>query len=238
MSEAAWACEASCFANNPQPDLQEGLGELEIKAESLRFVACAGRDLLEDASFNIENWLVRKVEAGFRNSVSATIILGDGVGKPMGILNPRAGVVICETGQATAAGSVTWQDLYMLKWDVPQIWHSNAAFYMNARTFAQISTMSDAAGRPIFSQPPQGELVPTIAGSPVRILTQMPDIAPGSTPVMFGDLRAGYMLVTRSGLSMTPDPYTAGGWCVLFRFSMRVGGAPICPNAVRVLRIR
>jgi hypothetical protein len=34
MIDAAWACEASCFANNPQDDLKEGLGELEIKAEN------------------------------------------------------------------------------------------------------------------------------------------------------------------------------------------------------------
>jgi HK97 family phage major capsid protein len=51
---AAWACEASCFANNPQPDLQDGLGELEIKAETLRFVCCVGSDLLADAAFNLE----------------------------------------------------------------------------------------------------------------------------------------------------------------------------------------
>jgi copper(I)-binding protein len=35
----AWACESSCFANNPTPDLQAGLGELEIKAETIRIVA-------------------------------------------------------------------------------------------------------------------------------------------------------------------------------------------------------
>src|SRR5215831_5788107 len=28
MQDAAWACEAACFANNPAPDLQDGLGEL------------------------------------------------------------------------------------------------------------------------------------------------------------------------------------------------------------------
>ena len=37
MRVGAWACEASCFSNNPQPDLQDGLGELEIKTEALRF---------------------------------------------------------------------------------------------------------------------------------------------------------------------------------------------------------
>jgi hypothetical protein len=41
MGLAGWACEASCFANNPTPDLQAGLGELEIKAETIRYTACA-----------------------------------------------------------------------------------------------------------------------------------------------------------------------------------------------------
>ena len=45
---AAWACQTACFANNPQPNLQEGLGELEIKPETLRYVVCATSDLLED----------------------------------------------------------------------------------------------------------------------------------------------------------------------------------------------
>jgi len=45
---AGWTCEASCFANNPQPDLQDGLGELEIKAETLRYIVCASNDLLAD----------------------------------------------------------------------------------------------------------------------------------------------------------------------------------------------
>src|SRR5262245_57196320 len=61
LKTAAWACESSCFANNPMPDLQDGLGELEMKAESLRYIVCAGSDLLQDAAFNIEAWIMRKV---------------------------------------------------------------------------------------------------------------------------------------------------------------------------------
>src|SRR5262249_7636710 len=33
MEVAAWACESSCFANNPHQDLSEGLGTLEKKAD-------------------------------------------------------------------------------------------------------------------------------------------------------------------------------------------------------------
>ena len=36
MGLGSWACEGSCgFANNPQPDLSEGLGVLEIKPETI-----------------------------------------------------------------------------------------------------------------------------------------------------------------------------------------------------------
>jgi HK97 family phage major capsid protein len=107
MIDSAWACEASCFANNPQPDLQEGLGELEIKAETLRHIVCAGSDLIQDANFNIEQWVLQKVSQGFRNTLNNAIMVGDGLGKPMGILNPHAGIPICDVSPVTPPGMFT-----------------------------------------------------------------------------------------------------------------------------------
>jgi HK97 family phage major capsid protein len=69
-------------ANNPQPDLQEGLGEPEIKAEPIRFVTCATGDLLQDAAFDVETWLFRKVSEGIRATINEAPLIGDGVGKP------------------------------------------------------------------------------------------------------------------------------------------------------------
>src|SRR5262249_29450823 len=119
LNLAAWACEAPCFANNPQPDLAQGLGELEIKAESLRFVVCVGGDLLQDAAFNLEMWILRKVSDGFRNTISSSIIAGDGIGKPSGLLHPNSGIPILDTAPSTPAGQFTWQDLVQLKFDLP-----------------------------------------------------------------------------------------------------------------------
>jgi HK97 family phage major capsid protein len=75
MALGAWACESSCFANNPTPDLQAGLGEMKIEAETIRFVACATFDLLEDASFNVENWLVQKASDGMRMTINHALLL-------------------------------------------------------------------------------------------------------------------------------------------------------------------
>jgi hypothetical protein len=61
-------CEASCFANNPTPDLTEGLGTLETKPETLRYPVCATSDLLAGASFNVEQRLLNKVARVFRGT--------------------------------------------------------------------------------------------------------------------------------------------------------------------------
>lgn len=237
MQDAAWACDASCFANNPQSDLAEGLGELEIKAESLRYIACAGSDLLADAAFDIEGWIFRKAATGFRNTINQAIVGGDGINKPMGFLNPASGIIACETGERTPAGQISWQDLVALKYEVPPQWLGAGTYFMNSRTLALLLTMSDATGRPILMQLPTGLPALTIAGSPIQLVTQMPDVLPGSTPVAFGSWKDGYMLVTRSGLTMRPDPFTAG-FCTLYRFEARVGGAVTCGNAIRLLRVR
>jgi len=242
LLEAAWACQTDCFANNPAADLTKGLGELELKPETLRFIVCTSRDILEDASVDIENWMLTKVNWAFRNTISTAIISGDGQGKPLGILNPAAGIPICDTSDATPAGQFTWQDLIMLKWQVPMQFHggngngNGGRYLMNQNTFGLTLTMSDAMGRPIMIATPTDNGSFIVNGSPVQIVTQMPDVAPGATPVAFGNWNIAYMVVNRKAVAMQQDPYSAG-FCILFKFESRVGGGVICANAARLMRI-
>jgi len=239
---AAWACETSCFANNPQPNLTDGLGELEIKPETLRYIVCATRDILEDASINIESWMLNKVNQAFRRTISTALMTGDGVGKPVGILNPNAGIQVCDTAPATPVDSFTWQDLVALKWQVPMQYHGGAGtrYLMNQNTFGLLLTMSDASGRPMLVQFPQNTPAGPgflLNGTPIQIVTQMPDVAPGTTPIAFGNWPEVYMVVNRRAVTMQQDPYSAG-FCILYKFEGRIGGGIICPSAARLLRIR
>lgn len=236
LDQAAWACESDCFANNPKANLTDGLGELEIKPETLRYIVCATRDILEDASVNIEQWMLGKVNFAFRNTISTAIMTGDGNGRPMGILNPRSGIPACETCEATPAGQFTWQDLIMLKWQVAMQYHSGGRYLMNQNTFGLTLTMADANNRPIMIASPTDNGQFLLNGSPVNIATQMPDVAGGATPVAFGNWNQAYMVVNRKAITMQNDPYSAG-FCVLFKFESRVGGAVICPRAARLLKI-
>ena len=234
---AAWACETQCFANNPTQQIGEGLGEIEVKPESLRYIVCASRDLLDDASVNIEQWLFGKVNRAFRSTISNAIVSGDGVGKPLGFMNPAAGIPICDTSDNTPAGQLTWQDLVLLKWQVPlQFQAGGGQYLMNQNTFGQVLTLSDASGRPIMVASPTQNGQYLISGSGVTIATQMPNVEPGSTPVAYGNWKQAYMVVNRKAVTMQQDPYSAG-FCILFKFEARIGGAIICPLAARLLRI-
>jgi HK97 family phage major capsid protein len=167
---------------------------------------------LQDAAFSVENWILRKVSTGMRNAINETIIVGDGISKPLGLLNPRSGIPICETSPATEPGQFTWQDLTMLKFEVPVQWHQGASYIMNQRTFALLLSASDANHRPLWSQLPGGLPGYMFAGSPIQIVGQMPDCMPGAVPVGYGNWRETYTIVTRSATTMRADPFSAN-WC-------------------------
>jgi len=182
--------------------------------------------------------MIDKARRAFGAQIGAAVLNGDGFGKPMGILNPAAGIPIMDTSAATPPGFFTWQDLLQLRWSVPLSLQANAgAYLMNQYTWGLCSTMSDANGRPIMTANPTEGAPYLLGGVPVIIAPQMPNVETGATPVAFGNWNRAYMVVNRKGITMTMGPFS-GGFCPIFRFEARIGGAPVCPGAARLLRIR
>ena len=126
----------------------------------------------------------------------------------------------------------------MLAMEIPIQWHAGASFLMNQRTAALLMTMSDATGKPLLGSMQGLHDGPrwSLCGFPVNIASQMPDVAPGSTPVAFGNWQKTYTIVERKGVTMQVDPYSSG-FCSLYKFEARIGGSTTCPNAARLLRI-
>jgi len=77
---------------------------------------------------------VGKVARAMRAAVSAAVMTGDGIGKPLGILNPAAGIPVCETSEHTPTDRFSWQDLVGLRFEVPvQYGDANCAYLCNQR---------------------------------------------------------------------------------------------------------
>jgi HK97 family phage major capsid protein len=237
FDQAEWACSSDCFSGTRIQKIVEGLGEIELKPEELRYIVCCTKDVIEDASVDIEKWLFSKVSRAVNHTVSSAIISGDGIGKPQGILHPASHIPICDVSVNTPPGQFTWQDLILLKWEVALQFHQGAAYVMNQHSFALCLTISDATGRPIMLPSPVEPGQYLINGSPVWIATQFPDVGAGTTPVAFGGWKQVYTLVIRRGLTWLMDPFSAS-FCILQKFSARIGGGITCANAARLLRIR
>jgi hypothetical protein len=104
MGLGAWACESSCFANNPTPDLQAGLGGLEIKAETIRIVACATPRLAGRCQLQRRKLAPAKSQRRPAHDNQPRAAAGRWQRKPLGLLSTTSGIPVCETASSTHPG--------------------------------------------------------------------------------------------------------------------------------------
>jgi HK97 family phage major capsid protein len=137
--------------------------------------------------------LFQKISEGMSAMINEALVVGDGIGRPLGLLHPQSQIPICETSESTPAGQFSWQDLVQLAMQIPVQWQANASFLMNQTTASFLLTMSDALGRPLLQSVEGLHDGPrwSLLGFPIYIASQMPNPAPGSAPVAFGDWRRG-----------------------------------------------
>jgi HK97 family phage major capsid protein len=100
---------------------------------------------------------------------------------------------------------------------------------MNQRTAALLMTMSDGLGKPMLQSIQGLHDGPrwTLLGFPIYIASQLPDVAPGATPVAFGNWRHTYTIVVRKTPTIQVDNFSAG-FCVLYKCEARIGGGVTC----------
>ena len=113
----------------------------------------------------------------------------------------------------------------------------NGTFLMNRSTVSAVRKLKDGANQYVF-QPGlyQMGVGSNILGHPIVEATDMPDVAGGAKPVLFGDFRRGYMIVDRVNLSIMRDPFTqASSGNVRYLARRRVGGQVILPEALTTI---
>ena len=230
-------------AVRPQTETPQ-LTEMQFPTMELYAMPAATPSLLEDAALDVDGWITSEVEAAFAEQESEAFVLGDGVTKPLGFLStPKVSEDAWEWGSlgtvATGAdgafppsgGSDALVDLiYALKAGYRQ----NAHFVMNRRTQAEIRKLKDADGNYLWHAPAGTDANASLMGFPIVEAEDMPDIAPGATPIAFGDFARGYLIVDRTGLRVLRDPFSAKPY-VLFYTTKRVGGGVQDFDAIKLL---
>ncbi|MDP3675767.1 MAG: phage major capsid protein, partial [Novosphingobium sp.] len=200
--------------------------------------------LLDDAHFNIEQWLADQLEAEFNKQETIAFISGDGTNKPRGLLTyvtggasettHPGGVLTVET--AASATAVAADELVTLMYNLAAPYRQNATWLMNSVTGGEIARLKDANGAYIWRESFMVGQPPTLLGRPVEFDEAMPSSAAGLIAIAFGDFKSGYLINDRIGSRILRDPYTNKPF-VQFYATKRVGGGVADPNAIRLLKM-
>ena len=226
---ASWVDEEGTI-----PESDDSFSQVSIGAYKLATLIKVSEELLNDSIFNLESYIATEFGRRIGNKEEESFIVGDGTGKPTGILASSGGGQLGKT--TTSTTSITFDDIIDLYYSLSSPYRKNASFIMNDSTVKAIRKLKDGSGNYIW-QPSMTVGVPdTILNCPVYTSTYVPAIAAGNKTVVFGDY-GYYWIADRQGRSFKRlnELYAVIGQ-VGFVASQRVDGKLILPEAVKYLQ--
>lgn len=207
----------------------------------------ATQQILEDSQFDVESWLAGKIQSRFGRQENTAFMLGDGSGRPRGILNygtvPEASFVWGADPSAYAlgahytgiAGDVSDPDCLFDLVDSLKAPYLASSVWMMTRAFRnKVRKLKDNEDRYLFEPSLQAGTPDRLLGYPVVLSEDMPDVAANAPVAIFGDFGQGYTIADRVGLQVVRDNLTKPGW-IRWYARKRVGGKVTNPEALKVL---
>lgn len=228
---ASWVAEI-----DPRTASQPSFEQIAIENFELATYTDASVKLLEDNAYNLEGFLSGEFAEQFGKAEGLAFVKGTGVGQPKGLLT-ATGIAEINTGNASAFPASNPADVLVKMFHaLPTVHSARGCWIMNRKTLGVVRLWKDAQGRYLVNDAVDGGFS-TLFGRPVIEATDMPDIAAGAFPILFGDL-SGFRIVDRVGLSFLRDPYTlAGVGQVRFHARKRTGSDVTHPDRFVKLKV-
>lgn len=241
---SGWASEVAARPTTATPTFNEivpSFGELYANP-------AATQAMLDDAQFDVEAWLADEIATQFAKAEGTAFVNGDGIDKPKGFLT----YTIAATGDATRSfGQLQYvpvgaaadfpatnpQDkLLDLVHALRAPYRQGAVWVMNSATLAKIRKFKTSDGAFVWQPGLVTGQPDTLLGYPVVESEDMPDITANTTPIAFGNFKAGYLVAERSETNILRDPYSNKPY-VNFYATKRIGGAVSNSEAIKLLKI-
>jgi HK97 family phage major capsid protein len=236
-----WTNETASLTETSTPQIDR----ITIALHELSALPKASQRLLDDSAFDIESWLATRIADKFTRAEATAFINGNGIDKPRGFLNhPQVAndswswgsLGYVASGQSGDFASTSASDsIIELVYALDAQYRANASFVMNSKTAGAVRKMKDADGRFLWADGLAAAEPARLMGYPVLIAEQMPDIAPDTSAIAFGDFSAGYTIAERPDLRVLRDPFSAKPH-VLFYATKRVGGDVSDFSAIKLLK--
>ena len=219
---AAWIEEGEALSFD-----DASFDQLTLDAFKLHVAIKVTDELLNDNTFNLENYIIRQFGKALANAEEDAFLNGNGVKKPTGIFAITGG-----GSTANTVSAVTGDSIIDLVYSLKRPYRKNAVFIMNDKTLSQVRRLKDSTGAYIW-QPNYQD------GEPDRILgykVYTSAFAP-SDAIAFGDI-SYYNIGDRGARSFKElTELFAGNDMTGFVAKERVDGKLVLPEAVQILRI-
>jgi HK97 family phage major capsid protein len=222
-----------------RPGTESTYGQAEVPIDEMACYVDVSNRLLEDAAVNITAEVSSDVAEEFGRMEGAAFVSGNGVKKPLGFMSD-ANVAFSISGSAAAISDADGgvDGLIDLMYALHPFYRSRGVFLANGTTIGKLRKLKDSDKNYIWQPSVQAGQPDTLLGRPIIEAPDMPDIAAGEYPLVFGDFASAYRIFDRVGLSILRDPYSlATTGCTRFHARKRVGGRLIRPEAIRKLKI-
>lgn len=193
-----------------------------------------GRNMLEDAAFDIEGYLTRKFAEASAIDEDNKFLVGTGAGTPQGVLPGGTNILGLTEVVTLAAADVSWDGLINLMYAVPSQYRQGAVWIGERNTFRNIAKLKDSTGQYLWNpfQFSGGADFGSARLMSFPTLEQegMPSAAASAYPLIFGDPK-GYQIFDRIGMTVERylDSNTARQNMIIYVMRRRLGGQVVEP---------
>lgn len=220
--KAAWVPEG-----HPIPQVRDAFDRVNLSSHKLAAIIRVTSELLKDSAVDIEAYLANTFADRMAVGEEEAFIAGDGTDKPLGLIHQVQ--VGCTTG---SAGTVSIEDVLNLIFSVSEKYRKNGTLLMNDTTLLQMYKQCAALGTNLWLGKDD-----TFFGYRIVRCASMPDAAPGSTPILFGDFKQVYINNNGDRSIKRLNQLFIANDHIGFQMMERVGIKLTVPDAVKSLKV-
>ena len=219
--------------NGAYGEADDVFGQEQIDAHKVGTIVKVSEELLNDSAFDLEGYFREEFARRIGNKEEEAFLVGDGTGKPTGILSAKGAEVGVTAASATA---ITADELIDLFYSLKSPYRKNAIWVLNDSTIRAIRKLKDNNGQYLWQPALHDGEYDTILGKRIFTSAYAPTIEAGAKSILFGDL-SYYWIGDRQGVTFKRlnERYADYGQ-VGFLASKRVDGKLVLPEAIKVLQ--
>ena len=216
------------------PESDDSFGQVSIGAYKLGTMIKVSEELLNDSVFELEPYISREFARRIGNKEEEAFFIGDGSGKPTGILAATGGA---QLGVTTAgATAITLDEVLDLFYSLKAPYRNKSVFIMNDSTVKAIRKLKDGQGQYLWQPSIQAGTPDTILNRPLFTSSYVPAIEAGAKTIAFGDFSYYWVADRRGRVFKRLNELFAVTGQVGFVATQRVDGKLILPEAIKVLQ--